>query len=921
MRLSLLLTSLCAGAALAAPAKPVPKPQAPAASIRALQFRVVDPSRVPSNGTAGNSDGPVTVFQTSQPYDPRIDLKTDLVAVHGHGRTPDQIDQTIQSWRGAGYPVHRMFFIGSDAGQIYTGGGRHADEIETDFQGKPIVIGNRPYMVPTAGWLDYLKGEIRRAIDSGATGIWPEEPLLHAAGGYSPAFKTAWDSLYHAPWEDPQSSPAAFFRGSQLKADLYLRAVEELRRYTKEYAQQQGKDVKFFLPVHSAVSFASWKLVFPHAAAAKLPVDGIVAQVWTGPARSPVTYEGKTGPRVFESSFAMYSYFANLLNGQADKQLFFLADPVEDDPSFSWPDYQRWYQEVVAASLFFPQPRGYEVLPWPERIFLPGRSTGGGTPGPEPYRTEITNVLSALKELGPGEPVQWQGATRGIGVVTLDTMMWQRGGPSGSSMRSLHGLMMPLLARGVPVEVVPGERAVDPGYLARFKVLLLSYDMQKPLGPEVNRALADWVKAGGALIVLGGEDAYNRIGEWWSKEGYDGPTDHLLHECGIGADVHQRTVRNATGRYQELIKAERPVHNLENRQTYSIPLGRLQTQGQPVYLRFSDVTPQDGWGAWVGRVQVRDQGRIRADFVAGSPAERAFLVEDNGSKAGKDHRFADGDASFVYRFSRLGPEATLDLELGNGFRVSAAVGADPGVSLQPIAPGLAPLRVSADYPLVSYPVTGVDPLYKSAAPDTTPAWSARVGSGYLLYCGVPAAFGADSVAGSGLITSLARFAAGKVGLTYAEGPLIARRGPYVVAHSLGKAVQLKGEYLDLFHADMPLLKDPRLPLREPVLYKQVQLVTRIPVLLHASQRARLLEGTVKQMRLQLDGPKDTPGVLRIFRAGQSVASVEAVDAANARPIPVETVVDGQTVRVRYPQSPEGMFVVIKWMRPEARLTK
>ncbi|HTE17492.1 MAG TPA: hypothetical protein VK689_03810, partial [Armatimonadota bacterium] len=313
-------------------------------------------------------------------------------------------------------------------------------------------------------------------------------------------------------------------------------------------------------------------------------------------------------------------------------------------------------------------------------------------------------------------------------------------------------------------------------------------------------------------------------------------------------------------------------------------------------------------------------------FQAGSVAERPFLVEERGSETGKGFRFADRDGSFVYRFNRLGPDATLELELGNQFQVGVTSGADPGLSLQPVAPGLAAVRVASAYPVVQYPLTGAEPLLQqraggaTPAGDASPAWVSRAGSGFVVYCGAPAAFGADSVAGADLVRGLVRLACGRVGLEYAEGSLLARRGPYVVANALGRKVELKGSYLNLFDPDFPLIENPQLPYREPVVYKQVPMTSRIPVLLHATHRARVTESSVAQTRLLLDGPKETWGTLRIFPAGMSLAGITAVETSGAV-VNVDARIEGRTVRIRYPQSPTGVNLTVRWVRPEARISK
>ncbi len=51
------------------------------------------------------------------------------------------------------------------------------------------------------------------------------------------------------------------------------------------------------------------------------------------------------------------------------KRLWFLADPVEDNPEHDWGDYQRNYEATLVASLLQPDVSRYEVMPWPERVF------------------------------------------------------------------------------------------------------------------------------------------------------------------------------------------------------------------------------------------------------------------------------------------------------------------------------------------------------------------------------------------------------------------------------------------------------------------------------------------------------------------------------------------------------------------------
>ena len=74
------------------------------------------------------------------------------------------------------------------------------------------------------------------------------------------------------------------------------------------------------------------------------------------------------------------------------------------------------------------------------------------------------------------------------------------------------------------------------GYLDDYDVLLLSYEFMKPEYPDINNALASWVKSGGKLIYVGdGSDPYHTIRSWWnsSKVKYPSAAEHLFEMLGI----------------------------------------------------------------------------------------------------------------------------------------------------------------------------------------------------------------------------------------------------------------------------------------------------------------------------------------------------------------------------------------------------
>ena len=92
----------------------------------------------------------------------------------------------------------------------------------------------------------------------------------------------------------------------------------------------------------------------------------------------------------------------------------------------------------------------------------------------------------------------------------------------------------------MPVEPVQIESATAPGFLARYKLLLLTYEGQKPPTPQFHSVLANWVRAGGALVVVDNDrDPYDAVREWWNTEpySYKTPRQHLFGELGIPQDA------------------------------------------------------------------------------------------------------------------------------------------------------------------------------------------------------------------------------------------------------------------------------------------------------------------------------------------------------------------------------------------------
>ncbi len=487
-----------------------------------------------------------TVFQTNCAYDQRIAIAVDAVIVHRHGGA---FAPAVESWARKGFTTGRMFFADSDATNAYwTGkwdGTEHPGDVERDRAGKVVKCANvRPYMLPTDGWIRYLEEMTDKSLAAGATAILPEEPLAHVFTGYEESFKKLWLDRYSRPWQPQHESDRARFLTAQLKNELYIELEKRLLARTK----QANADTAFVLPIHSIYSNIAAQLVAPLGTSTHLSgIDGYIGQIWTGPVNWALGCYDSPQKSFFASAYVLYDYFTQL-TVSSDRKLWLLVDPVEDNPNHSWSEFTEWYKHCVVAMLLMRDVDSYEIMPWPDRIFLPGYGTGGGTPAPQDYRSTILAVTQVLQEIPRGgdhftgtnsRSANIQTDEKHIGIAIADTLMWQK--HDHPMLQGVYSLFMPLIDRGAPVSSFVIERAVDPAYISSFDVIVIAYESFKPADPAMHDALAGWVKDGGSIIVLGqdGDQLDKCVDFWWHKLGFDSPLQHLLAELNAKGDAAQ----------------------------------------------------------------------------------------------------------------------------------------------------------------------------------------------------------------------------------------------------------------------------------------------------------------------------------------------------------------------------------------------
>lgn len=520
-----------------------------------------------------------TGYQNGTPLVPCFDNGCDFVMVYRWG---EDTSERIRSYKEKGYVIHFMTGISWGHYIDYLDGDfdgeQHWDEAQTDRYGNMILHSPKvPYMVPTVSFADYIVSTLKRVVDAGVEAIHVEEPEFWDRAGYSEAFKREYMMYYKTPWSPPHESVDAAYKCAKLKQYLFTRTIDRVSSALKDYSlKKYGKAVRFYVPTHSILNYTQWKIVSPEGKLADIPcVDGCIAQVWTGTSREKNWYEGRYAERTFETAFLEYGVMQELVKNTGRK-MWFLHDPIEDNPIFDWNDYRKNYLCTVAASLMHPKINAFEICPWPYRVFLDKypRGSENAEPIPPEYATLLNNTFQTLGDFEDTEESRFQ-----IGVLMADSQLYQRAYPDScfsfvqkeevgtvlveskdlveqfrhdlmeaetpsdelllqfmqsATFPCFYGLAMPLLKHGVEVRpVLMDNMRRYPGYLDDYKVLLVSYEFLKPDYPDIDNALAEWVRRGGTLIYVGdGFDPFHQVQSWWTGK-YDTPAGHLFEMLGI----------------------------------------------------------------------------------------------------------------------------------------------------------------------------------------------------------------------------------------------------------------------------------------------------------------------------------------------------------------------------------------------------
>ncbi|MBU2996922.1 hypothetical protein KO500_10770 [Cellulophaga baltica] len=488
-------------------------------------------------------------FQTAGLWHPDLDFTTDAVIIYG---PPEDFSKNANSWKQKGYEIQSMMSSSWGHSAFFKSIGFNDlsknPYAQKDENGNVAKHGEHEfYIVPDLIFTNYLKENISNIIDNGASAIYLEEPEYFNYTGYSKVFKQNWQLKYNTLWLNQYSSADAYYNSALLKSDFYFKHLKALAKHIKIYSNDK---VKCYIPTHSILNYSLWQIISPETSFNTIDeVDGYIGQVWTGTARTPIYYNGIYKERTFENAYLEYASLRAMAYS-GDKKIFFLTDPIEDDPEHTWDDYRENYHKTFVAQMLFSDVSNYEVLPWPDRIFFKSYLDRNGEKSI--ISKELSILINAMHDIGSSEY-----KTSPIGVMLSRTLMYQsnynRESYEDKRSSNFYGLALPLVKHGINPNIVFLEEFSQS--IKDTKVLLVTYENMKPLSKEYHNSILKWIKSGGVLLFFGeNKNVFNTINQWWTKDGYTYPAKHLFEVLGVEESEELQTV----GRGKFLFVNENP---------------------------------------------------------------------------------------------------------------------------------------------------------------------------------------------------------------------------------------------------------------------------------------------------------------------------------------------------------------------------
>ncbi len=896
--------------------------------VKRLRYLRLDPDRdhdgLPDSVKALllENTPPGTRLTLTRPSAPSIFVKTERPPspAHDFGSDGVLVSSPLTSlWHGRGASV----WARNEALSLPNEADRSS--FQTDFRGDTPLLNGLPVPSPTPARFASERRQLAENLAAGADGVLLSEPFYFARAGHEPVFKAAWEKIYASPWKAPESGMEPRWLAGRLMSNL-------LTTYTAGLSQELSRlkpGVKRVLLVPNPLSAAKRAEISPVFRLISLPaVADVLSEADPGEAKeAQLRYLGAERSLPFSYAYLKASVLDQILRGTGKRLTLTLPAPGTGGNLFSGD-----LAEALTASLLFPDLRRF-VLPDPESR---NKLSADG-------KTQFASLLSLLTELaqetrfsGPAQPDNGDE----IGVLLSETAQWQREIPFPSDLDGLYGLAVPLLQRGVPVQMASLDRADNPDYLKAFKTLLLSYDFQKPLDEKLQIGLAQWVKRGGSLIFVGGSDPYNQIGAgWWQKAKRASPQEALFALLGIetGTAVTQLGEAEDPSRYLPVAQGE-----AGEGEGVQVDLTRFAASYGSAAVRLSPLSSESGLSLREAELIVG--GKPAAAFRSGSDLENRFVRFENGTVlTSSGERTFGGNAALTFQFDNLPPDTTLFLKLAlrGSYRLEAAtakpdethvlIGEKRGGDLPASLPKL---RVGADYPLTFYPAFPPPPAEKSGRDEErntepaslytlrtggTPVWAQEVEKGTVIFVGAAPAYFSSSERSAALLRGLVEYAHQRAGAKYSEpGSLLLRRGRFAVVKTFGEELTLEGRSVDVLSPELSVAADRVIPPFSLGIYALLETRKKsggetlsIPRLGFVSGQVNARVETPRSTVYFVRGAQGSVGAARLDAGGRRFAGALARDACG-EPVALTAGVSGSTVLLKYPNDPDGVIVRVAW---------
>jgi hypothetical protein len=149
-------------------------------------------------------------------------------------------------------------------------------------------------------------------------------------------------------------------------------------------------------------------------------------------------YKRNYNERTFETAFLEYGVMQELVRGTG-RQMWFLHDPIEDNPEYTWENFEKNYLKTVAASLMHPMVHHYEVITWPTRVYKgvypkrlqmadgmrAGQDMNGAKPIPRAYANRISAMIQMLGDMD-SEDAGFETNDKKFAIFMADSGLYER---------------------------------------------------------------------------------------------------------------------------------------------------------------------------------------------------------------------------------------------------------------------------------------------------------------------------------------------------------------------------------------------------------------------------------------------------------------------------------------------------------------